>query len=218
MQSYQDKSVDYFAHARTEIAAWLPECCPRVLELGCGAGATLGWLKQTGRASEAVGIEVAESAALAAGAHADQVWRLDIERDPWPALGPPFDCVLCLDVLEHLVNPWGVLDRLVRDQLAVGGTLLVSLPNVRHYSVLLPLVFGGRWDYAEAGLLDRTHLRFFTSRSASVLLQHPQLSPPAYHATGFAGWTAKNLFNRLSLGLLSEFVTYQHYLVARKLG
>ena len=216
MQTYLDKSDDYFAHARKEIAALLPGRSARVLELGCGNGATLAWLRQSGRAAYTVGIEIAESAAQAARAHVDVVHCADIERDGLPPLGANFDVVLCLDVLEHLVNPWTVVDRLVTQQLAPGGVLVASVPNVRHFSVLVPLLFKGRWDYVDAGHLDRTHLRFFTRHSALQLMTHPELSVPTVSATGFAGWSKKNLLNALTFGLFRDFVTYQYYLVAQK--
>ena len=162
MQSYTDKSESYFAHARKEIATLLPSQCGRVLEIGCGSGATLGWLRQSRRTSHTVGVEIAEAAANDAKANVDEVYCLDFERIELPAQNADFDVILCLDVLEHMVNPWGAVDRLVSRYLKSGGVLVVSLPNVRHYSVVLPLLFKGRWDYEDAGLLDRTHLRFFT--------------------------------------------------------
>src|SRR5204863_1150032 len=79
---------------------------------------------------------------------------------PGAEAGPVVDCLVCGDVLEHMADPWGVLARLsrwVRD----GGQVLACIPNVQHYSVLVDLL-RGRWEYREEGLLDRTHLRFFT--------------------------------------------------------
>ena len=216
MQSYSDKSDDYFAHARKEILPLLPQNCGRVMELGCGSGATLGWLRQTRKATYTVGVEIAETAADAAREHADEVHRADFERSDIPVNGQLFDVILCLDVLEHMIDPWAVIDRLATKYLAAGGTLVVSLPNVRHYSVVLPLLFGGRWDYAQAGLLDRTHLRFFTRNSACQLLVHPLLGPASWSATGFDGLSKKKIFNLLTLGIFQEFLTYQHYLVAQK--
>lgn len=216
MQSYSDKSGDYFAHARKEIQPLLPQNCSRVLEVGCGSGATLGWLRQERHAVRTVGIEIAEAAAEKARSFADDVFCLDFERHDLPGGAQKFDLILCLDVLEHMVDPWSVVDRLATQYLEVGGTLLVSLPNVRHYSVVLPLLFGGRWDYEDAGLLDRTHLRFFTKASAKALLSHSRLGPVLCTATGFDGWSKKRFFNALTLGVFRELVTYQYFLSASK--
>jgi 2-polyprenyl-3-methyl-5-hydroxy-6-metoxy-1,4-benzoquinol methylase len=216
MQNYSDKSGDYFAHARKEIQPLLPQNCKRVLEVGCGSGATLGWLRQEHHAVRTVGIEIAEVAAEKARSFADDVFCLDFERHDLPGGAQKFDLILCLDVLEHMVDPWMVVDRLAKQYLEVGGTLLVSLPNVRHYSVVLPLLFGGRWDYEDAGLLDRTHLRFFTKTSAQALLSHAQLGPVTCTATGFDKWSAKRILNALTLGVFRELVTYQYFLSASK--
>jgi 2-polyprenyl-3-methyl-5-hydroxy-6-metoxy-1,4-benzoquinol methylase len=80
----------------------------------------------------------------------------------------PFDAVVCADVLEHLPRPEDLLSR-IRSWLREGGTLLVSLPNVANVSVRAALLLG-RFPYAERGILDRTHLRFYTRRSAVDLV------------------------------------------------
>jgi 2-polyprenyl-3-methyl-5-hydroxy-6-metoxy-1,4-benzoquinol methylase len=80
-----------------------------------------------------------------------------------------FDVVVCADVLEHLEEPAAVLAR-VRSWISPGGALFVSLPNVANVAVRLALL-AGRFEYAEAGILDRTHLRFFTRRSARRLVE-----------------------------------------------
>lgn len=216
MQSYTDKSEDYFAHARKEIAPLLPQQCGRVLEIGCGSGATLGWLRRNLRASFTVGVEISEAAAQNARVHADEVYCLDFERVELPSENTKFDVILCLDVLEHMVNPWLMVDRLVVQHLVPGGTLIVSLPNVRHYSVVLPLLFRGRWDYQDAGLLDKTHLRFFTRDTATRLLSHPALGTVCCRGTGFDWPSRKGIFNTLTGGIFQELLTYQYYLTACK--
>lgn len=213
MQDYLDKNEAYFSAARQDIAALLPESTDRVLELGCGAGGTLAWLKSSGRARHTVGIEIFAAAAQKARAVVDEVYCQDFD-DPSASNGlGTFGLILCLDVLEHFVDPWRAVDRLVREYLAEGGTILVSVPNVRHYSVLLPLAFQGRWNYTDQGPLDRTHLRFFTYASALQLLRHPQLGAPRCLRPGFAPGSPKAVFNFVTLGCLREFLAF-HYLVS----
>lgn len=216
MQSYVDKTDDYFAYARKEIEPLLPPQCGRVLEIGCGSGATLGWLRQTKRASHTVGVEIFEAAAHSARAHAEEVNCLDFEKEDLPQGHGVFDLVLCLDVLEHMVNPWTVMDRLVADYLAPGGTLVLSLPNVRHYSVALSLLLQGRWEYEDAGLLDRTHLRFFTRNTALRLVSHKDLEKVQCVGAGFERGTRKSWFNTLTAGVFKDLLTYQYLLCARK--
>ena len=216
MQSYTDKSESYFAHARKEIAALLPTQCGRVLEIGCGSGATLGWLRQNRRTSHTVGVEIDEAAANDAKANVDKVYCLDFEHGELPSQNADFDVILCLDVLEHMVNPWGAVDRLVSRYLKSGGILVVSLPNVRHYSVVLPLLFKGRWHYEDAGLLDRTHLRFFTRDSALALLGHPRLASVRDKDAKPDWRSRKGVFNILTGGVFRDLFTYQYYLAACK--
>jgi SAM-dependent methyltransferase len=216
MQDYSDKDERYFSGARREIEPLLPVRAERVLELGCGAGATLAWLKASGRVGHAAGIEIFAPAAERARLAADVVYRMDVERDPMPAGLGRVDLILCLDVLEHLVDPWGTVDRLVRDHLDVGGTIVVSLPNLRHHSVLRPLLLHGRWDYQDDGPMDRTHLRYFTRRTAVQLLTHPLLDAPHCVAAGFEPGTWKRRVDRFTLGCFTEFLAFHYLLSARK--
>jgi hypothetical protein len=147
----------------------------------------------------------------------DEVHCLDFEQQNLPSGTEKFDLILCLDVLEHMVDPWHVVDRLATQYLASGGTLIVSLPNVRHYSVVMPLLFAGQWAYETAGLLDRTHLRFFTKTSAMELLSHELLGSLYCTAGGFDGWSLKRLLNMLTFGLFQELITYQYFLSARQI-
>lgn len=89
-----------------------------------------------------------------------------LEAGDWDA---PFDAVVCADVLEHLPRPEELLAR-IRTWLRPGGTLLVSLPNVANVTVRAALL-AGRFAYTERGILDRTHLRFYTRRSARALIE-----------------------------------------------
>jgi GT2 family glycosyltransferase/2-polyprenyl-3-methyl-5-hydroxy-6-metoxy-1,4-benzoquinol methylase len=157
----------YHLNDRPELAALVPAEARRILDVGC-AGGRLGRRLKAGTEREVVGIEVDPAAAAEARRHLDEVWPLDLDAvERLPAGG--FDCVICADVLEHLRDPERAL-RLLRRALAPGGRLLASIPNVRHASVLLPLLVDGRFTYRDEGILDRTHLRFFTLQEILALL------------------------------------------------
>lgn len=166
---YDDKSADYFDVARTEIADLLPATATRVLDVGCGSGATLKWIGERFPKPYLAGVEMTERAARRAARVCDEVVQSDIEQGDLPFQPGSFDLILALDVLEHLRDPLATLARL-RTLLHANGTLVISLPNISHYSVSLPLLWG-RWNYQDAGLLDRTHLRFFVRRTALELVQ-----------------------------------------------
>src|SRR5262249_17562981 len=139
----------------------VPFAARRVLDVGCAAGALGAALKRRGTV-EVTGIESHPEAARVARGHLDDVIELDLDAaQALPVAAGPAGPIRCPDVLEHLRDPARVL-RLLAAALAPGGTLVASIPNVRHASVLVPLLVEGRWRYADEGILDRTHLRFFT--------------------------------------------------------
>jgi O-antigen biosynthesis protein len=153
---------------RTIIGHWVPERAV-VLEVGPGDGVISRWLKHT-RHCRTVGIESAPAAAQAARDAFDELLIGSID-DPCvveqaAALGP-FDVIIFADVLEHLVDPWRVL-RQMRALLSPAGRVLISVPNIAHWSARVNLL-RGRFDYADGYLMDRTHLRWFTQRTARAL-------------------------------------------------
>src|SRR5205823_11437290 len=140
----------------------------RVLDVGCSTGYLAARLVERG--CTVVGFERDPASALAAKGHCAEVVVGDIEsEEDRQRLPTGFDFVLFGDVLEHLVDPWATL-RFARGLLAPGGVAVVSLPNVAAWPVRLALL-AGRFEYADFGLLDRTHLRFFTRASAHELVE-----------------------------------------------
>jgi SAM-dependent methyltransferase len=205
---YSNKEAAYFSRARTDIAPLLPPTIDRVLELGCGSGSTLAWLRQTRGVGTTVGIEIEPRVAEAARSKVDHVLNLDAEREPLPAELGRFDLMLCLDVLEHFRDPWKSLAELVAAHLLPGGTVIASVPNVRHAGVILPLLFGGHWTYSESGILDRTHLRFFTRESAIELMSVGGMQVTGVIDRPLAGSRSSRL-NGLTLGLFAPFLAVQ---------
>jgi SAM-dependent methyltransferase len=139
----------------------------RVLDLGCGTGWQARLL--VGRGCTVVGVEVDQAATARATAWCERVIACDLDVDDLLALlgGDHFDVVAAGDVLEHLRDPVQVLRSLPR-VLRPGGRVVASIPNVAHGSVRLALLTGS-FPYDDAGLLDRTHLRFFTVSSVRDL-------------------------------------------------
>ncbi|MGO1043855.1 glycosyltransferase [Clostridioides difficile] len=130
-----------------------------VLEIGCGIGATLLEIKNIYKNSSVYGIEISESAGKLAKNSAD-VLVANIEEAELDYKKGFFDYIILGDVLEHLVNPWKVVNDL-KQYLKKDGCLIASIPNLMHVSVLRHLV-QGNFTYTDAGILDKTHLRFFT--------------------------------------------------------
>jgi SAM-dependent methyltransferase len=207
----------YFTQTRWDLIELVPGTGNRVLEIGCGAGSTGEALKRVGKASEVVGIEQDAGAAQWAADKLDKVLRRSVEENDLPLPPEYFDCILAGDVLEHLQDPWGVVDRL-HVCLKPGGHFIAGVPNVRNWRVLKGLVLAGRWQYTPSGILDRTHLRFFTKRGLAGLFEHSHFRVerivPRFT---FLPRNKSKVFNRLTFGLFEEFLTCQYLIVVTRL-
>lgn len=209
---HPDPAQGYYSNRRRDIELVLPPHAGSVLEVGCGAGETLRWLKATGRCTSTTGIEIVSAAGELARAHVDRVLVGDAERLIDTELAArSFDLVLCLDVLEHLVDPWAFA-RKAANLVVPGGLLIASVPNVRNVRVVTDLLFRGRWAYQSAGILDRTHLRFFTRESAVSLLSAASLRIERV-VPNVAGRSA--IIDRLTAGLFSDLLAIQFIIAAR---
>jgi 2-polyprenyl-3-methyl-5-hydroxy-6-metoxy-1,4-benzoquinol methylase len=159
----------YYANTRPEVLALVPASARFVVDVGCGAGRLGQALKAARPGIQVRGVEPVASQADLARRVLDDVF-LGSAEDPLPAHWPQPDCVIFADVLEHLVDPWSLVKR-YRDVLRPGGACVASIPNVTNREVLIGLL-KHRWDYAPYGLLDRTHLRFFTRETAVELFEN----------------------------------------------
>ena len=159
-----DVPVDesYHQSRRREIASFFDAPPGVVVDVGCGAGATGRLLKEKFPGTRVIGVEINPAAAAAAREHLDAVVCGDLAQIDLASLleGEPVGALLLLDVLEHLVDPWRALLRM-RPWLAPGSRVIASVPNLRNLDTLDQLA-GGAFDYDIHGVLDVTHLRFFT--------------------------------------------------------
>jgi 2-polyprenyl-3-methyl-5-hydroxy-6-metoxy-1,4-benzoquinol methylase len=208
----------YFATARREIMPFLPGKLSRLLDLGCGTGATVALIKERKAIEWAGGVELDPAAAEAARNVCDLVWSGDAAKLTFDSEIAPssLDLVLCLDVLEHLADPWSMVRRL-SPLVAAGGRLILSVPNIRNLKFLLRLAVLGDFRYREAGLLDRTHLRFFTRETAIELATVGGLRlVMATNAHPFAFPDARYLLSKASFGRLEELLAKQWIVVAER--
>jgi 2-polyprenyl-3-methyl-5-hydroxy-6-metoxy-1,4-benzoquinol methylase len=152
-----------------------------VLDVGCAAGDTAEAL--VARGCTVSGVDIDADAAEPARAVLDELVIADIDRNPLSEhfKAESFDAIIFGDVLEHLVDPWATL-RDAATLLRPEGRILVSIPNVAHAAVRLALL-QGNWDYTEKGLLDRTHLRFFTLETVCELLESADLQIEVLRST-----------------------------------
>jgi len=165
----EERALGYFQHERPEVRALVPADARRVLDVGCGAGALGAALRFERPEIEITGIELDAKAARRAAGSLSRVLQGDALARLAELADGSFDAILFADLLEHLAQPEAALAH-ARRLLAPGGVVVASLPNVRHWSVVRQLLEGD-FRYEAAGILDRTHLRFFTKRSALRLLE-----------------------------------------------
>jgi O-antigen biosynthesis protein len=189
----------YHDNGRVEIVSFIDETPGLVLDVGCGGGATGRIVKQKFPGSRVVGIESNARAAEQARRYLDDVICEPIDTAPVVERlsGERVDLVLLLDVLEHLYDPWRSLLR-VRSWLTPGVRVLASVPNVRNL-VTLDGLAAGRWEYEANGVLDITHIRFFTKTSLRELFEE----------TGYAVLEMSPLFRTESV---------DPYILARRSG
>ena len=200
---------EYYSFVRKEIAPLLPPLRGgRVLDIGCGEGGTSEWLKGIGVAGSVLGVEKVHKAAEEARRRLDEVIEGDAERVGFG--DRRFDLVLCLDVLEHMVDPWAFVER-IGNHLAPGGVLIASIPNLQNYRVLKDLVLRGRFEYREAGILDRTYLRFFTRHSACRLVETGRLRLQAVHGKRMRKKKYQRI-DRMTFGIFRDFFVSQFLL------
>lgn len=206
-------SDSYFTQTRSEMLAFVPSVSGPILDIGCGAGGFLSLVKQSRDVSETWGVDLLPPNELKFEPDHYFSGPVELSIDKLPR--SHFDLIIVNDVLEHLVKPDEVLKRLAR-LLTPGGRIIGSIPNVLHWTVLEGLLMKGDWKYEDFGILDRTHLRFFTRKS--ILRMFSESDLVVEKIVGINGQlSAKALLLLLfSLGLLRETFPLQWAVVASK--
>ena len=160
-------SWSYYDDPRPDIQAMVQARGGRFLDIGCASGALGAALRDAGAAYVA-GVEAVPGAVAKARSRIDDVVEGDILSVALPFAPGDFDYIIFADVLEHVSDPEAAVRRYL-PYLSPTGRVVVSVPNMRFYTVLLRLMVD-RWSYTDYGIRDRTHLRIFTRRSLEALL------------------------------------------------
>lgn len=193
---YEGKDPRYFDGAREDFVDVLPVSIEaRILEIGCGNGNTGALALAKKKCATYVGVELFESAARNAKTKLSSVIVGDVESIELPFDEEYFDVLILSEVLEHLIDPSKLLRRLNRF-MKPGAIVLASSPNVSHYRVILMLL-KGRWDLTDDGVMDRTHLRWFTPSSFAKMFESS-----GYHVAEVEPLTPFNIRIRFQVALL----------------
>jgi len=220
-EDYLEKPGYYFQFIRTDLFDLLPkqQSFESVLGVGAGGGNSLLYLKQQGIAKRVTGIELFElPGTQQTNKDIDRFLIADIQHLAADTFSQEFDVIICGDVLEHLVDPWAVRDKLLH-WLKPGGYFLASIPNVREYKTVLKILLRGTFTYEQGGVMDKTHLRFFGKKNIVELLSTNGLqiqkiiSNLAYPV---ANTKTRARVNTLSLKIFEEFLAKQYFVLSIK--
>jgi 2-polyprenyl-3-methyl-5-hydroxy-6-metoxy-1,4-benzoquinol methylase len=214
-----DDRAAYYGHPRREMEPFVPARARVLLDVGCGAGAFAATLRaaRPDRPLEIWGVELEAAAAARSRGAIDRVLVGDAVARVGELPDGAFDCVVCNDVLEHLAEPAALL-RQIRRVLGAQGALVASVPHVRYFFNVVDLVVHGRWDYVDEGILDRTHLRFFTRGSLCRLLADEGFDVQTLQGINPTGSMKFKLVNLATLGRWADLRWLQYAVVARPRG
>jgi len=212
-KAFESADSEYYTQEKRFLHPFIPDGPNVLMDVGCAAGSMGKSLLESNKAIEVIGVELFAAAAAEARKHYKTVHVGDLDVMELNYEGY-FDVVVCGDVLEHLKDP-GVVLKQIHRWLKDGGLLVCSVPNVRYWRIWRDLVVRGDWQYKEEGLMDHTHLRWFTTKSLRRLLTDSRFvieQEGMKMATG----PRQEFFHRWTFGIFREFLGFQILMSARK--
>lgn len=215
--------VDYHLHPKTDLIDQIKEPAEkpmRILDIGCGCGASMGYVRGLFPAAKTYGIELVPQIAQLAS-RMGNVLCGDVEKMEFPWDEEYFDYIFMGDILEDLVGPEEVLRRL-RKHLKKDGHIIICVSNVKHYSVILPLLRWDRFTYDTVGILEKPHVKMYTGVETQRLMSHS-----GYVVEALAGKRAgepseeedrllDGLQRVMGLGSKETFLAYRYIIKARR--
>jgi 2-polyprenyl-3-methyl-5-hydroxy-6-metoxy-1,4-benzoquinol methylase len=212
------KHDSYYSQNRPEMRSLIPPSTKSLLDVGCGAGSFGEAIRAERPELSLSGIELFEDQAARARKHYGEVWSGDVHDVLQQLHARRFDLIVFNDLLEHLIDPAKVL-RQCRELLSTEGKVLASIPNMRFWPALSDLVFQADWRYRDAGVMDSTHLRFFTRKSIVRLFEHTGFRVLQMHGinkTWIRSWRWR-ICNLLMAGRLEDCLYPQFAVLAEPL-
>ncbi|MGF1453005.1 MAG: class I SAM-dependent methyltransferase [Opitutales bacterium] len=216
------KRVDHKVYrnkGNPEVLRRVPDSAKRILDIGCGAGDNAAQLKERGAVVD--GLTLSEEEAAVSREFCKQVVIHDLEQGLPKDLNGPYDAAICSHVLEHICWPEQLLEG-VRKSLAPDGRLIVALPNMLNARNRIKIMLG-QWNYTDSGLMDNTHFRVYTFKTAQEMLRKNGFEIIEAAASGFLpipGWNRlpvalRGGIDRLSIRMLPGLFGHQLLYVAK---
>ncbi len=206
------KTRDYYAADRSEMLRFVPLDAKRVLEVGCGEGRFGAALKAI-NPREVWGVELSPGAAECASKVLDRVIPGDFSAIVETLPEAFFDCVIFNDVLEHLIDPFQILQQ-VKRILTTNGDVALSLPNVRYIKNVFNFLVKKDWCYQDHGILDYTHFHFFTKKSILRMFEGEGYNVSLILGINPTCFPFFGVFNFLTFGLFGDTKHMQYACVA----
>ena len=212
MTKVTDSNVrnNYHGLVREDIFPLVPTMGGTLLDFGGGVGETASALKYSGKVDRAGVIDLVspEQTNQKLDFHqSGDVENIAFLKEFLISHGP-FSVILCLDVLEHMRNPWEIIE-ILHSALTEDGVIVASIPNMRYYKAVFPLFFRGKWELEDSGIRDKTHLRWFVKSSAIDLMTSSGLNVEEVRSK-LGGGKKVRLINAVTLGLFRGFAEMQY--------
>lgn len=213
LTNYDLKPLGYYDNSRKDMMDYIPDGVKKTLEFGCGTGGFSYELKKK-YGAQTWAVEINPEAAKQASRVLDRVINKDAMDSLIDMPDDYFDCVLFFDILEHLVNPYELLTG-IKPKLSSRGVIICSIPNIRYYRVFKSYIIRGEWNYKDHGVLDKTHLRFFTKKSIEQMFRILKYDIERLEGIHPTSSRTYKLINALLFNSLCD-VRYKHYSVVAK--
>lgn len=214
LRNIYQKDHDYFANQRHEMLEFLPLTAKKILDIGCGEG-NFAMLLKVKTQGEIWGIELDQAASVLAKNKIDHVYCGAAENQLVHLPNSYFDVIYFNDVLEHLIDPYTLLKK-VKEKLSPQGIIISSIPHVRYFRVITDLIFKREWKYEDTGVLDRTHLRFFTKKSMIRMFKESGYEVIKSKPINKTKSLRPLYIHLLTLGLLGCEISYPQFMMVAK--
>lgn len=213
--NYENKDSSYYSNIRLDLVNLIntDKTSLKVLEIGAAYGETLYYLKEKGLADEAIGVELFEDKK-----NKEKYKKIDrfifgnINEIDFPEFEGYFDLILLPDVLEHIFDPKVTLKK-VHKYLKGDGEIIVSMPNIRHYSAFVNIFIKGDFKYEDSGIFDYTHVKFYCKKNIKELLESAnfRILDTESSIKNFKGKSFAKTINNITFGFFEEFFSTQYF-------
>ncbi|WET03544.1 class I SAM-dependent methyltransferase [Flavobacterium sp. YJ01] len=212
--NYDNKPDSYYSKMRFEMLKYLPKDSLKILEIGCGNGCFGEFLKKENN-REVWGIELMPEEGKEAEKVLDRVFIGKCEDFINDLPDNYFDAIYCNDVLEHLFDPYSLLKDL-KSKLSNKGVVISSIPNIRYHNQFKMFLFSKNWKYQDHGIMDFTHMRFFTGKSIRRMYEDAGYLVKTHEGINKTKSLKPYLFNILFLCTQLDIFYLQYATVASK--